>query len=681
MINGQAQQPLITESFTDPAPAASASLRLACCPQQSFMPSRKKPTSTRKKKEEQQLRRAIKRGDVEAPPPKRREKNKKRPPNARSTLNPATESSQKLQSSFVKISAAFLKKSQELASTLPLQRPIPAEASIYQNQWTKGGEEQLTCPSRPKWNYEMTKKEVEHNEEGWFKKWLKTTDELVSKWQMSMEPDDPESPEKGKEVATSERPPTMPPSPTRFERNLEVWRQLWRVTEISQIVLVLLDSRCPTVHLPPSLVQYLSKQQVEVILVLTKTDICGPARVAAWRDYLHELYPQFPIVQVQSYAPREQTSVHQGSTQFEPYLPPSFREQLVNTIREVHTRMLEPPANVKSRPAALQHWRPLVKREINWEDALVAGEEAGKIIGGPAAPKPLTEESDKDEEPPFLTIGLIGQPNVGKSSLLNALFGQSRVRASKTPGKTKHYQTLFWTSDIRLVDCPGLVMPNYTPMEMQVLSGVLPIARLSAISACAYFASQLLPLERIFNLTHPSALEPPEEDKRTWREGMKRPEPKPISWTAMDVLVAYANKKGWFTAQAGRPDINRAGNAILRALAENRVPWAFWPTGIAEDGLQGEGGEGLWMSQGYEETLSDEEASSEGEDTLAENASEDGDSEDNEDDIDESSDSVTEAGDIASDDLHEAQSSMKVGAGRFALLNLADDSEEEHDSN
>ena len=34
--------------------------------------------------------------------------------------------------------------------------------------------------------------------------------------------------------------------------------------------------------------------------------------------------------------------------------------------------------------------------------------------------------------------------------------------------KTKHFQTLFWTSDVRLVDCPGLVMPNLFPMETQV---------------------------------------------------------------------------------------------------------------------------------------------------------------------------------------------------------------------
>ena len=30
-----------------------------------------------------------------------------------------------------------------------------------------------------------------------------------------------------------------------------------------------------------------------------------------------------------------------------------------------------------------------------------------------------------------------GQPNVGKSSLLNALFGTTMVRASRTPGKVK----------------------------------------------------------------------------------------------------------------------------------------------------------------------------------------------------------------------------------------------------
>jgi hypothetical protein len=34
-----------------------------------------------------------------------------------------------------------------------------------------------------------------------------------------------------------------------------------------------------------------------------------------------------------------------------------------------------------------------------------------------------------------------------------------------------------------------------------------------------------------------------------------------LTWTAMDVLTAYADKRGWVTAKAGRPDVGRAGNA------------------------------------------------------------------------------------------------------------------------
>ena len=44
------------------------------------------------------------------------------------------------------------------------------------------GKKGLTVPRRPKWRYEMTKKEVEMNEEGVFKKWLDGCDSVVADW-------------------------------------------------------------------------------------------------------------------------------------------------------------------------------------------------------------------------------------------------------------------------------------------------------------------------------------------------------------------------------------------------------------------------------------------------------------------------------------------------------------------
>lgn len=71
--------------------------------------------------------------------------------------------------------------------------------------------------------------------------------------------------------------------------------------------------------------------------------------------------------------------------------------------------------------------------------------------------------------------------SVGKSSLLNALLGKKVVRASRTPGKTKHLQTIFWSYEVRLVDCPGLVFPSQCGMELQVMSGVIPIQNVSKL--------------------------------------------------------------------------------------------------------------------------------------------------------------------------------------------------------
>lgn len=56
-----------------------------------------------------------------------------------------------------------------------------------------------------------------------------------------------------------------------FEHNLEVWRQLWRVCEISDLLVIVADIRNPIVHLPPSFYDYVTRTLKKPLLItLTK---------------------------------------------------------------------------------------------------------------------------------------------------------------------------------------------------------------------------------------------------------------------------------------------------------------------------------------------------------------------------------------------------------------------------
>lgn len=48
------------------------------------------------------------------------------------------------------------------------------------------------------------------------------------------------------------------------------------------------------------------------------------------------------------------------------------------------------------------------------------------------------------------TVGLVGYPNVGKSSTINSLLQDKKVSVSATPGKTKHFQVsiTYWWANI-----------------------------------------------------------------------------------------------------------------------------------------------------------------------------------------------------------------------------------------
>ncbi|KAL1867462.1 hypothetical protein Daus18300_006306 [Diaporthe australafricana] len=398
----------------------------------------------------------------------------------------------------------------------------------------KENKDKLTVPRRPQWDASTTPEELDALERKGFLDWRRGLAELQENNDLLMTP---------------------------FERNLEVWRQLWRVIERSDLVVQIVDARNPLMFRSEDLGTYVKDvdPRKENLLLINKADMMTYKQRKAWANYLKGAkiaYRFFSAQLAKEYNEAREDEDSDEDTDEEPV--PSSSKAAEETPEE---KAVEEEAEVADDNPNLPLTESAIAPEQDDEDTrILTVDELEGIFLQHAPTNP--EKTEK------LTIGLVGYPNVGKSSTINAIIGAKKVSVSSTPGKTKHFQTIHLSENVVLCDCPGLVFANFASTKAElVCNGVLPIDQLREFTGPAALVARRIPksfLEALYGITI---------NMRPLEEGGTG------TVTSSEMLRAYARARGFATTGQGNPDESRAARYILKDYVNGKLLWVEPPPG------------------------------------------------------------------------------------------------------
>ena len=194
-------------------------------------------------------------------------------------------------------------------------------------------------------------------------------------------------------------------------------RSLKKVIESSDVILQVLDARDPLGTRIHSAIEsgILSHFDKRMVLVLNKIDLIPKANVSDWLTYLRKSHPTVALKAGTTQSRSNESGKGSGVGQ-------TKGENALNSNMAV---------GVDGLLQLLKNY------------ARTSG------------------ESKKKKNKTCITVGLIGYPNVGKSSILNSLKRFRAVGVSPRPGFTTSLQEVVLDKNIRLIDSPGVVFDDY----------------------------------------------------------------------------------------------------------------------------------------------------------------------------------------------------------------------------
>ena len=158
-----------------------------------------------------------------------------------------------------------------------------------------------------------------------------------------------------------------------------------------------------------------------------------------------------------------------------------------------------------------------------------------------------------------VSVGFIGYPNVGKSSVINALRTKKVCVTAPIPGETKVWQYVNLTKRIFLIDCPGVVYHDTNDSDTDaVLKGVVRVSLLE--DAWEHIPDVVARVK-------------PDYLRRAY---------KVQSWESPEDFLQQVARLTGRLLKGGEPDLNTAAKMVLYDWQRGRIPFFAPPPQLPE---------------------------------------------------------------------------------------------------
>ena len=174
-------------------------------------------------------------------------------------------------------------------------------------------------------------------------------------------------------------------------------------------------------------------------------------------------------------------------------------------------------------------------------------------FGKPALFQILRQFDALHKDKKNISVGFVGYPNVGKSSVINSLKKQKCCKAAPIPGETKVWQYIALTKRIYLIDCPGVVYEEGQSEMDRVLKNVVRAEKIE---------EPMIFVQGILDRVHPEIM------KKIYKIN---------SWTDTEDFVKQCANKYGKLVKGGDPDYKATAKIILLDWQRGKIPYYVEP--------------------------------------------------------------------------------------------------------